>query len=198
MAFIAYTVLLSITIVGRILLQYRLTNDHGVRVASTESSILPRLSGILFIGSFVVILYLTYLEARGRLTPTIDLGLLGILIGSFLCLIGTAVTAISQYQMGKAWRIGVNESERTELITHGWYAYVRNPIYSGLMTFALGLLAFIPHPYMLLGLIIGYLSIELLVRYVEEPYLIRLHGATYEAYCRGTNRYFPSIFRKNS
>ena len=196
MAFIAYSLFLSITIVGRILLQYRLTNDHGVRLASTESSMLPKVSGILFVGSFVVILYLTLLEARGRLTPPINLGLFGTLIGSLFCLIGTAVTAISQYQMGKAWRIGVNESERTELITHGWYAYVRNPIYSGLIIFALGLLAFIPHPYMLIGLIIGYLSIELQVRYVEEPYLIRLHGAAYEAYCRETNRYFPSVFRK--
>lgn len=196
MAFIAYSLFLSITIVGRILLQYRLTNDHGVRLASTESSMLPKVSGILFVGSFVVILYLTLLEARGRLTPPINLGLPEIIIGSLLCLIGTAVTAISQYQMGKAWRIGVNESERTELVTHGWYAHVRNPIYSGLMIFTLGLLALIPHPYMLLGLIIGYLSIELQVRYVEEPYLIRLHGAVYEAYCRETNRYFPNAFHK--
>jgi len=196
MALIAYSLFLLIAVVGRILLHYRLTNDHGVRLASAESSMLPKLSSILFVASFVAIFGLTGLEALGKLTPPINFSLFGTIIGSLLCIIGTAVTAISQYQMGKEWRIGVNESERTELVTDGWYAYVRNPIYSGLIIFALGLLLFIPHPYMLIGLVIGYLSIELQVRYVEEPYLIRLHGAAYEEYCRKVNRYFPSLFHK--
>lgn len=104
---------------------------------------------------------------------------------------GIAVSAISQYQMGSAWRIGVDETEKTELVTHGFYSCVRNPIYSGVILFGFGLLVLIPHTYMLLSLFIGYLSIELQVRYVEEPYLKRLHGTAYENYAKKVNRYFP-------
>ena len=95
--------------------------------------------------------------------------------------------------MGTAWRIGVDEDEETDLITHGLYSYVRNPIYTGVILFGLGLLFFIPHVYMLLALYLGYLSIELHVRYTEEPYLILLHGSIYENYAKKVNRYVPKI-----
>ena len=93
--------------------------------------------------------------------------------------------------MGAAWRFGVDETERTDLVTSGLYSLVRNPIYSGVFLFCIGLLVLLPHIYMLFFLILAYSSIELQVRFVEEPHLHRLHGAMYEQYASHAGRYFP-------
>ena len=77
------------------------------------------------------------------------------------------------------------------LVTSGLYAFVRNPIYSGVFLFLIGLLILLPHILMLIFLAIASLSIELQVRFVEEPHLRSLHGAAYEKYARQTGRYIP-------
>jgi len=196
MALIAYTLFLLIVVIGRIILQYRTTGDHGLRPVTAKSSMLPKLTSALLMVSFAATFSLSCLEALGKFNSQLHLGATGTITGILFCAIGIIVSAISQYQMGTAWRIGVDVTEKTELVTHGLYSYARNPIYSGVILFGFGLLILIPHTYMLLSLFIGYLSIELQVRYVEEPYLIRLHGTAYESYAKKVNRYFPMCFIK--
>ena len=41
------------------------------------------------------------------------------------------------------------------------------------------------------------MSIELQVRFVEEPHLRSLHGAAYEEYAGRTGPYFPRLRRKS-
>jgi protein-S-isoprenylcysteine O-methyltransferase Ste14 len=36
-------------------------------------------------------------------------------------------------------------------------------------------------------------AIELQVRFVEEPYLVRTHGESYRAYCRRVGRFVPGL-----
>lgn len=196
MALIAYILFLLIAVVGRVLLQYRITGDHGLRPATTNSSIQNRLSSLLFVITFLSTFTLSLLEALNIIEAQINFWFAGLITGTLLCTLGIITTIISQYQMGAEWRIGVDEKEKTALVTHGLYSYVRNPIYSGVILFGLGLLFFIPHVYMLLGLCAGYLSIELHVRNTEEPYLKQLHGSIYENYATKVNRYFPKIIAK--
>jgi len=191
MALILYILFLLVAVVGRVILQYRITGDHGLRPATTNASIQNKSSSILFVITFLSTFSLSILEALNIIEAQINFGLAGLITGTLLCALGIITTIISQYQMGSEWRIGVDEREKTTLITHGLYSYVRNPIYSGVILFGLGLLFFIPHMYMLLGLCAGYLSIELHVRNTEEPYLRRLHGTIYETYAKKVNRYFP-------
>ena len=40
--------------------------------------------------------------------------------------------------MGRSWRIGVEEGERTDLVTGGPFAIVRNPIYASMLPAFLG------------------------------------------------------------
>jgi protein-S-isoprenylcysteine O-methyltransferase Ste14 len=42
--------------------------------------------------------------------------------------LGLAGSLLAQLAMGDSWRIGVDESEKTELVTAGPFAVVRNPI----------------------------------------------------------------------
>ena len=119
------------------------------------------------------------------------------MLGAAISLAGIALMIVSQYQMGAAWRFGVDPAEKTDLVTGGLYAFVRNPIYSGVFLFCIGLLVLLPHILMLIFLATAWLSIELQVRFVEEPHLRRLHGAAYEEYARQTGRYFPRLRRKS-
>ena len=48
--------------------------------------------------------------------------------------------------MGDSWRIGVEESDRTELVTGGVFGLVRNPIYTGMIPAFVGIALLVPNP----------------------------------------------------
>ena len=108
---------------------------------------------------------------------------------------GAAITMVSQYQMGKSWRIGVDETEKTELVTHGLFTFSRNPIYFGMLIVGLGFVVLVPHAFMVICFILAYIGIDLQVRKIEEPHLVRVFGDEYVAYTDRTNRYIPWITR---
>ena len=191
MALIIFITFLVLAVGGRIAMQYKLTGDHGIRLINPTSTNIALLSNTLLLISFISMFVLTSIDALGILEPQIVLSQSIRIAGILLSLFGMALTVISQYQMGAEWRIGVDESEQTELITSGVYSLLRNPINSGAMLFGLGLLLLLPNIYMILSLVIGYLSVELNVRYVEEPHLLRLHGKAFTNYVNKTGRYFP-------
>lgn len=101
----------------------------------------------------------------------------------------------SQYQMGTSWRIRVDDSEKTELVTHGMFSLSRNPIYFGMLVVGLGFLVLVQHVAMLICYVLAYFGIDLQVRKIEEPHLKRVFGSAYEEYTRRINRYVPWLPR---
>ncbi|MDE0330399.1 MAG: isoprenylcysteine carboxylmethyltransferase family protein, partial [Nitrospinae bacterium] len=158
---------------------------------------IARFTSVLLLASFVATFVLSCLDAYGTVHPQVDFGETANMLGAAISLGGIALMIVSQYQMGAAWRFGVDEAERTDLVTGGLYTFVRNPIYSGVFLFLIGLLVLLPHVFMLVFIATAWLSIELQVRFVEEPHLRGLHGADYEKYADQTGRYFPRL-RHNS
>ena len=73
--------------------------------------------------------------------------------------------------MGDSWRIGVDPGERTELVTAGPFAVVRNPIFAAMIPTALGLALLVPSVIAIAGFAALVGALELQVRVVEEPYL---------------------------
>jgi protein-S-isoprenylcysteine O-methyltransferase Ste14 len=185
---------IAVTVIGRVSLQYMLTGEHGIRAAQKSSSFIYKLSSLLLITSFLVIIILSILDYQDTTTSNVNYSLVQY-IYSLISISGILLTFISQVQMGKSWRVGVNNSETTKLIKHGIYAYIRNPIFSGVIIFCFGVLLLIPSIYMLIACVLGYLSIELQIRYAEEPYLIDKHGKEYNEYVSNTGRYIPKLFR---
>ena len=116
-------------------------------------------------------------------------------IGTALGLSGIAGAAIAQWQMGPSWRIGVDNRERTALVTRGLYRRVRNPIFTFILISFIGMLATVPSLWTLTGLALTLVGIELQVRYVEEPYLARIHGEAFRAFGAHTGRFVPGIGR---
>ncbi|MEU4511179.1 isoprenylcysteine carboxylmethyltransferase family protein [Nonomuraea wenchangensis] len=97
--------------------------------------------------------------------------------------------------MGASWRIGVEESETTALVTTGAFVFARNPIFTAMIATAAGLAAMVPNAISLVALLLAVVSIELQVRAVEEPCLLRVHGPAYRRYAARVGRFLPGVGR---
>lgn len=178
----------------RTALHWRKTGDSGWRGLSGRFGSAEWLAGVLFVVALVV----------GVLGPTLVLwghkeiarsSVVGI-VGSALALFGVGLTVAAQLSMRDSWRIGVDSSERTELRTTGLFGTVRNPIFSAMALTATGLMLMVPTVVSLVGLFALFVALQLQVRIVEEPYLLRTHGEFYEKYCRSAGRFVPRIGTK--
>jgi protein-S-isoprenylcysteine O-methyltransferase Ste14 len=114
-------------------------------------------------------------------------------LGALVTIAGILLTWLAQQAMGTSWRIGVLEAERTELVTTGLFAVVRNPIFSCMLLTAAGFVLLLPNALTLTSAVCLFLAIELQVRAVEEPYLLRTHGEAYAAYCGRVGRFVPGL-----
>jgi protein-S-isoprenylcysteine O-methyltransferase Ste14 len=116
-------------------------------------------------------------------------------IGFALCGVGIAGTFLAQMAMGASWRIGVDESERTELVTDGVFALCRNPIYTFMVVAWVGFALLVPTWLSLASIPAAIVAFEVQVRLVEEPFLLRAHGDPYRAWASRIGRFLPGIGR---
>lgn len=186
---------LIVAVVLRILVQYQKTGDLGVRAASVHAPMIEILPGTIFVLTFCFALVLVVLGYLGKIRLLVSLPSIFEYFGFIVGASGLTTTVISQFQMGNSWRIGVDQKESTALVTHGLYASSRNPIYFGILLFWIGLSITFPHPLLWLSAFVCWICIELIVRKIEEPYLMKEHGITFQNYVSRTNRYLPLIIR---
>ena len=109
--------------------------------------------------------------------------------------VGIVGVAVSQEAMGSAWRIGVDQEQRTELVTGGPFAHVRNPIYTFFFLVQGGIALLVPNALALAGFLVLILAIQVQVRAVEEPWLLRAHGERYARYAGRVGRFLPGVGR---
>jgi protein-S-isoprenylcysteine O-methyltransferase Ste14 len=114
-------------------------------------------------------------------------------LGAALAAAGVLATLAAQLDMGDSWRIGVDPSERTELVIQGLFARVRNPIFTFMLLSTLGFVLLLPNLFALLALALTAAGIEIQVRAVEEPYLSRTHGPRYADYAARVGRFVPGV-----
>jgi protein-S-isoprenylcysteine O-methyltransferase Ste14 len=122
-------------------------------------------------------------------------GSAGHAVGIGLFVIGLLGVFISQEAMHSSWRIGQDSSERTELVSSGPFASVRNPIFSSLVIVQAGIALLVPSVLALAGLALLLISVQVQVRLVEEPHLMRVHGDRYAEYTRRVGRFLPYVGR---
>ena len=197
-------VALALYVVGLLLafglrswVQWRATGTTGFRGISGRPGSLAWSGGVLFPVALVLGLAAPVLVLTGA-TPLLALpayptaATAGLLLG----LVGLAVTLAAQRAMGGSWRIGVDESERTELVTSGLFRRVRNPVFAGMAAVSIGVLLMVPTALATLASLCLIAAVQLQVRTVEEPYLRRVHGDAYEAYVSGSGRFLPRLARR--
>jgi protein-S-isoprenylcysteine O-methyltransferase Ste14 len=109
-------------------------------------------------------------------------------VGVALLLVSLVWTVLAQAQMGRSWRIGIDQEHKTALVRSGVFGLSRNPIFFGMMLTLLGLFLVIPNAVTLLTFVMGGLLIQIQVR-LEEEFLARTHGEEYAQYRRSVRRW---------
>lgn len=177
-------------------LQYRRTGSTGFRGISGRAFSVEWTGGVMFVLAMIATVAAPLLAWAGiddvlvASRPALDLAG-GVTLGA-----GTLALLWSQGAMGSSWRIGVDPREVTGLVTAGPFGVVRNPIFSAMLLSALGLALLLPTFTALAAFVLLVLAVELQVRFVEEPYLLRAHGDAYRAYARRVGRFVPGLGKR--
>jgi protein-S-isoprenylcysteine O-methyltransferase Ste14 len=180
----------------RSLLHYRRTGSTGFRGFTGRPGSAEWLGGALFAATCVLSLVAPIADLLGLVgrVEALD-GPRVHVAGLVLFGLGLGGTLWAQLAMGDSWRVGVDTAERTALVRRGPFGLVRNPIFTAMLAGIAGVALMVPNAVALLSVLVLVIGLELHVRLVEEPYLLRTHGAAYRDYAAGTGRFVPGVGR---
>jgi protein-S-isoprenylcysteine O-methyltransferase Ste14 len=176
-------------------MQIRRTGTSGFRGISGKPGSLAWWGGVLFPAAVLLGLAAPVLALTGTTPPMLPAHPAFAAAGVALGVAGLVVAILAQQAMGTSWRIGVDETERTELVVRGLFRRIRNPIFTGMAAVAAGVALMVPTLVALLAVACLIAAVQIQVRVVEEPYLRRVHGDTYARYTAGAGRFLPGIGR---
>jgi protein-S-isoprenylcysteine O-methyltransferase Ste14 len=199
LALILYVVYLTLAFGLRILIQLRRTGSSGFHGLGGRPGSAEWIAGVGFTLALLVGAMAPVLALLDVVEPIAALDTAAVhAVGAVLAVAGIGATFYAQVAMGESWRIGVDPTERTQLVTTGPFALVRNPIFAAMLPTAIGLTLLVPSWIAFAGLVGLVAALELQVRVVEEPYLLRAHGSTYAAYAARVGRFVPGFGRLSS
>lgn len=191
LALVLYAAYVLLAFGLRSLLQRRRTGSAGFHGVSGRPGSAEWLGGV----GFVVALVLGFLAPVLALVGVAEADALSAPAGVTLAVAGIACALLAQHAMGTSWRIGVEEAERTALVTHGIFAAVRNPFFTASLAVPAGLVLLVPNVVAFAAFALLLLAVEVQVRVVEEPYLLRAQGEGYARYAAKTGRFVPGVGR---
>jgi protein-S-isoprenylcysteine O-methyltransferase Ste14 len=123
--------------------------------------------------------------------PELDgwLDFLGLLVASSGQALRAAVIGYAYIQRG-----GKDKKVHAEqLVTQGFFAHARNPLYIGNLLILLGLFIIHNNPFVYALGILFFLAVYISLVAAEENFLLRKFGAEYADYCRRVNRWLPNL-----
>ncbi len=175
----------------------RVLRKHKVwpLVFHREANPFARVMGVLFGISLIALLVWALIYWR------FDPQVIGVLsapawvaaLGWILIACGTLITVVAQSQMGRAWRIGIDDRP-TNLVTSGLFSLSRNPIFSGMILTLIGAALIAPAVFSITFTSVTIVLIGLQTR-LEEKHLVGLHGEEYIAYAQKVGRFLPGVGR---
>jgi len=133
--------------------------------------------------------------AHARLDLTNPLHVLGILlIAAGTALLGACIWEFARHGRGTLAPV----DPPRDLVVHGLYRYVRNPMYLSVSTIVLGEVLLTRSRALLVYGVVFFIAVNLFVMLYEEPALRAQFGASYEHYTRTVGRWVPRLHRGNS
>ena len=109
-------------------------------------------------------------------------------IGWALLILSLLFVWFAQSNMRESWRIGIDEENKTELVTNGFFAISRNPIFLGIMIANIGLFLVLPNAFTLLIIALSTVSINTQIR-LEEEFLEQEFVGQYVEYKKKVRRW---------
>jgi protein-S-isoprenylcysteine O-methyltransferase Ste14 len=107
---------------------------------------------------------------------------------------GIAFAIWARRWIGRNWSSAVTIKEDHQLIRSGPYAWVRHPIYSGILSAMAGTALGIARYRGVVGAALFFLAFYLKSR-IEESFMRQTFGVAYEEYRRTTGAFFPRLRR---
>lgn len=102
--------------------------------------------------------------------------------------LGVTVFVTAMVHMRSSWRVGIDKSTATELVTTGIYRYSRNPAFLGFDFMFIGLFLMYPGAITLIVMLWNLISFHCLILQ-EEKHLNQAFGTAYGKYAEKTPRY---------
>jgi len=123
--------------------------------------------------------------------PVAIAGTIAVIVG-----VGGAIAlfAASSRALGKNWSIVARTLDDHELVRHGPYAYVRHPIYLGMLLFLFGLAAAVGHVEQLVIAVPVFLAGTIIRTRIEDRLLADQFGDEFRAYAARTPALIPRIW----
>lgn len=192
-ALILFGVYLAVAFGWRTILQRRVTGDTGFRGISGRVGSVEWVGGALFVVALITAVGAPVADLAGlaAIDPLVASPIQR--VGVTLAVLGIGATFVAQIDMGASWRIGVDDSERTDLVTARAFALVRNPVFTAMTATGLGIVLVVPNVVGVAGLIVLVIALQMQVRGVEEPYLARHHPEAWSDYSSRVGRFLPYI-----
>lgn len=110
-------------------------------------------------------------------------------LGLVLAACGVVFFLLAITAMRDNWRAGVDDSQKTEMVTRGVYKYSRNPAFFGFDLLYIGTMLALPNVLLFLVSMGAIILLHLQIR-EEEAFLPSVFGDSYLEYKQRTPRYF--------
>lgn len=169
---------------------YWLTQAVNVKRAAKSESWLARLSHIVPLAIAVLLLWLPWFPIAPLDTRLAPGAQWPVYLGFVLTGAGLAFSVWARRHIGRNWSLTVTLKQDHELITSGPYAYVRHPIYSGLLLAIAGYALARGELRGLLAFALVYCSLRRKMR-IEERWMEERFGAAYAEYRRNAAALLP-------
>lgn len=178
------------TFVWRIIVFRRQTGKNPLIMGHTETphGYVSRILKYIVAGMFLAIGIYSYSTVQYLWLIPLDWGTGVQMVGMVLLSLSFVIAFLGQAQMGASWRVGIETTEKTDLVRHGLYRFSRNPIYAGLYLANVGYLLVIPNVLTIVCFVTGHFALQTLVR-LEEQHMIKMHGASYEQFLKSVRRW---------
>jgi protein-S-isoprenylcysteine O-methyltransferase Ste14 len=114
--------------------------------------------------------------------------------GVALCMLGFGLAIIARWYLGRNWGMPMSRKEQPELVTSGPYAFIRHPIYTGLILAMLGSAIGVNVSWAVLLVPVGAYFIYSARR--EEAVMLQLFPEQYAEYMARTGMLAPRLIRR--
>jgi protein-S-isoprenylcysteine O-methyltransferase Ste14 len=113
-------------------------------------------------------------------------------VGAVLAALGLALTVWARMHLGSNWSGTVTVKQGHELVRSGPYAWVRHPIYTGLLLMLIGTALVLGEWRGVLAVLIAFAALWRKLK-LEERWMRETFGETYDDYRRSVKALLPGI-----
>jgi protein-S-isoprenylcysteine O-methyltransferase Ste14 len=150
-----------------------------------------RRAWLLRLAGVAILVIAVYLVTRGWPPPVFIEPTRGVAsTGVALCVAGLAFALWARVAVGRHWAVPTAQRTASDVVSTGPFAYVRHPIYAGVIAMLIGSALNVPGSYA--EVLTAILSLIVLARR-EERAMSRLLPDVYPSYMERTKRFVPFV-----